>query len=361
MAEPIKACIDKVLPVERVVEAADRAMGERPANAPLRSPRREVPPPLQPFELALETAKEWRPGRVLRVGFLDGDPGVQAKVAEVARAWMQFANITFEFVDQPPADIRISFQDEGSWSYLGTDALGIAAGQPTMNYGWLTPDSEDEEYQRVVLHEFGHALACIHEHQNPDVEIPWDKEAVYRYYANPPNNWSRADVDHNLFEVYSRDSTQFSEFDRSSIMLYPVPEAHTIGTFSVGWNRQLSQTDKDFITSVYPAEEKPTADVQVGGPPVEASIGAHREEDLFRFSLSDPGAVALETAGPTDVVVAVYGPDSDTRLVAEDDDSGQGRNARIQTILMAGRYLVRVRHYSPRGRGAYQLEVRPAG
>ena len=36
-----------------------------------------------------------------------------------------------------------------------------------MNYGWLEPDTELREYQRVVRHEFGHALGMIHEHQNP--------------------------------------------------------------------------------------------------------------------------------------------------------------------------------------------------
>ena len=91
----------------------------------------------------------------------------------------------------PDAQIRISFKEEGSWSYLGKDALQIAAGKPTMNYGWLTPDSQDQEYSRVVLHEFGHALGAIHEHQAPGVTIPWDKTAVYAYYAL--QGWSKED------------------------------------------------------------------------------------------------------------------------------------------------------------------------
>jgi len=39
--------------------------------------------------------------------------------------------------------------------------------EPTMNYGWLKDDTDDVEYRRVVIHEFGHALGAIHEHQNP--------------------------------------------------------------------------------------------------------------------------------------------------------------------------------------------------
>lgn len=52
-----------------------------------------------------------------------------------------------------------------------------------MNYGWLYPDTPDQEYSRVVLHEFGHALGAIHEHQHPEAAIPWDKPKVYEYYA----------------------------------------------------------------------------------------------------------------------------------------------------------------------------------
>jgi len=44
---------------------------------------------------------------------------------------------------------------------------------PTMNFGWLNEDSDEDEYSRVVLHEFGHSLSCIHEHQHPANGIPW--------------------------------------------------------------------------------------------------------------------------------------------------------------------------------------------
>ena len=86
-----------------------------------------------------------------------------------------FANVQFAFDDRADAQIRISFLQDGSWSYIGKDALQIPAKDPTMNYGWLKADTEDEEYSRVVLHEFGHSLGAIHEHQSPGVTIPWDK------------------------------------------------------------------------------------------------------------------------------------------------------------------------------------------
>lgn len=200
---------------------------------------------------AVITSKKWQPGQTLRVRFLDGDPIVHQKIEAVAHQWSQYANIRFEFGNDPNAEIRISCRTGGSWSYLGKDALGVAQEQPTMNYGWLTPDSSDEEYSRVVLHEFGHALGCIHEHQHPEAGIPWNRDAVYRYYMEV-NNWTKEQVDNNLFAQYGKDVTQFSHFDTQSIMLYAIPKELTTNGFEVGWNRYLSDTDKAFMGAIYP-------------------------------------------------------------------------------------------------------------
>lgn len=102
----------------------------------------------------------------------------------------------------------------------------------------------------MVLHEFGHALGCIHEHQHPENGIPWDKEKAYAYYGQ--QGWTRHEVNVQVFQKYSRLETQYSRFDPTSIMMYPIPEELTIGQFSVGWNVELSDTDKTFIGQLYP-------------------------------------------------------------------------------------------------------------
>jgi len=196
--------------------------------------------------------KKWKPGQTLRVRFLDGDPVVQRKIEAVAHQWSQYVNIRFAFGNDPNAEIRISCQPGGSWSFIGTDALTRPQDQPTMNYGWLKPNTSDEEYSRVVLHEFGHALGLIHEHQHPEAGIPWNRDAVYRYYMGSPNNWTKQGVDNNLFAQYSKDVTQFSRFDTQSIMLYPIPKELTTNGFQVGWNTRLSETDKAFMGTIYP-------------------------------------------------------------------------------------------------------------
>ena len=70
------------------------------------------------------------------------------------------------------------------------------------------------------------------------------------------------------------------------------------------------------------------------------------------------GRHVIDTRGPTDVVMTLFGPDNPTALIAEDDDSGYGSNARIAASLIEGRYFVQVRHFNrANGMGNYTVRV----
>lgn len=203
---------------------------------------------------ALVKASRWAPGSIITVSFLDGDPAIQQRVRAVAQEWTSpgLANLTLDFrKNTTDTLIRISFRYNGSWSTIGTTCRQVPKGQPTMNYGWLTQESTDADLRRVVLHEFGHALGLIHEHQSPGGVIKWNRDAVYRDLSGPPNNWSREVIDHNMFEPYDAKETNFTKLDPQSIMMYPIPARWTTDGSSVGLNSELSKRDKDFIRTEY--------------------------------------------------------------------------------------------------------------
>ncbi len=343
---------DSAAPAEHEAEAL--AARERPDNVrvvPLGGPRR--------LRAAVEKLRLWENGKRLRVRFLDGDPVVQQKIAAIAHEWEQYTNLELDFVSDGAAEIRISFREVGfSWSTVGTDSLTRARTQPSMNYGWLKPTTGDREYRRVVLHEFGHALGMIHEHQNPAAagRIPWDKPKVYAYYAR--QDWSHQDVDENIFEVYAEDATNFTAFDPTSIMEYPVPDELTIGSYAIGWNTELSEADKEFMRRQYPAGSPGTVELTVGDPPREADLAVGAEVDTYHFEVATAATQIMSTSGATDVVMTLHGPNDAGAVLAWDDDRGRGTNARIVRKLEAGSYWLSIRHKLPGGTGTYAVGVK---
>lgn len=199
----------------------------------------------------LRTGSRWQQPEI-KVYFMDGPFELQLRVLQAASQWSEFTHIPFVLTEhREQSDLRVTFERGGSWSYAGTQALDVPIRKPTMQLGWLTPHSDDVELKQVVLHEFGHAVGLLHEHQNPQGGIQWDKERVYAYYMGYPNYWSKAQVDTNVFEAYSADSVKSTEFDPESIMLYPIPEEFTLNDYWVDWNTDISPTDAAFVRDVY--------------------------------------------------------------------------------------------------------------
>lgn len=250
-------CVDRVLTGTPKIRAARLAVEENPDNrAPVMGKRRfGMSSPAAPLKMAIMTGKKWKPGRVLGVCFLDGSATQRARVAQFATEWSKYCSITFDFnAAKADAQIRISFKaDTGSWSYVGTDCLAIAKGAPTMNFGWLRDSTGDDEWRRVVLHEFGHALGAIHEHQNPDGNpIQWNLPAVYAYFGGEPNNWNKESIEVNVIGKYSVDQLNGTKFDPASIMLYQFDGALIKGGKPTAFNTRLSAGDKRLVRRQYP-------------------------------------------------------------------------------------------------------------
>lgn len=204
---------------------------------------------------ALSKSAKWNSGDVITVSFLDGDPQLRQKVRDAAKAWVApgIANLKLDFRNTTNTLIRISFKFKGSWSTVGTTCKQVTnKSEPTMNFGWLTPTSSDEEIRSVVLHEFGHALGLIHEHQSPAGGLKWNRKAVIDSLSGPPNNWPVEQIEFNVLDLADAKDTNFTAFDPLSIMLYAFPASWTVDGVSTHENTTLSATDKSFIKSTYP-------------------------------------------------------------------------------------------------------------
>jgi serralysin len=253
--QPVRICFERIVPEELDPEVNTRRNLRR-LMVTRESRTLNADDVANVARIALINSKKWPTGAVLKCRFLDGGLKMRRGVEAVAHQWEQHAKIKFKFVSSGTADIRISFfADAGSWSAVGRDATNTSyfpLHQPTMNYGWLRDSTPAAEYSRVVLHEFGHALGCIHEHQQPKFDRVWNKQAVLKYFQGPPNFWSPADIEHNVLAKYSPKGITATQFDPKSIMLYAFDGAlFSDGKGPTNNNTKLSAYDIQLIKSMY--------------------------------------------------------------------------------------------------------------
>ena len=221
---------------------------------------------------------QWPPSyKKLRVCFFGGSDEVRTTIAQLANEWIiPQVGIAFDWGNGnvprscDPATrldhIRISFDQPGYWSMLGTGSLHyVRTDEASMNfegYDKLTPDQIKEEYAAsTVYHEFGHALGLHHEHQSPattcDSEFNWDY--IYKRYGEPPGAWDKATVDHNMRVLLDPDALM-TEYDPHSVMKYyfdakMFTDGEKAKCYSPGVNTKISNVDFATVAYMYPAAQ----------------------------------------------------------------------------------------------------------
>lgn len=190
----------------------------------------------------------WDNASTVTFSFMEDLPDeLEYRVERVIRQWEPFVSLTFEQVEQ--GQIRIALNGRENYSAIGTEALEFDPAEPTLV---IQTDPQDPLFEATLLHEFGHALGFHHAHLHPDANIPWNIEAVYKYYRETAG-WNDDEIELNLFSLDSRNSISQGEYDTLSIMHYPVPNFMTLGNFEIAFNRKISERDKRLARQSYPA------------------------------------------------------------------------------------------------------------
>lgn len=299
-----------------------------PENLPIYYRHSVVPTTSDSPDAALDSVyakkRRWESGRVLRVCMFDGDESVARLIREVAGEWNKYSSVKFDFGPSPSGfnclenrglyEIKVNFSREGYWSLVGKDSVRIAQPvAPSMNlqefnriYSELNfpPDKvvsmASTEHKAVILHEFGHALGLLHEHQNPKLncqsEIKWTgPDNVYDYYWKH-HGWYKADVDRNIGFIGLSDPDFVAvKGDIESIMIYPLPAQimkNPNGPCVVPAPLKLSKLDKEVIAKIYPPvpKEELSKDVDLATASVSsipASLPAGNRDDLLERAIAD--------------------------------------------------------------------------
>ena len=237
----------------------------------------------RPSDLAAPVRTLWPNGQVFKVWFLNGTDYQDhvALIKATVPEWERYANVSFTFPEQwdeeSPPEVRILFANDGYWSYLGLDVRTMGERDtkpnpenPTMS---LYPDNLSSEYRKVsyrgtVLHEFGHTLGFMHEHQRPDggLKIPYDMSKIYDWYKENVD-WDVQTVNQQVlnFEAYRGQQIAANAFDTKSIMMYSISSAILLpGTPPIPRNNVLSDGDKEFVARLYPRDTDQRPAIQPG-------------------------------------------------------------------------------------------------
>jgi len=263
MNEPLsetKICVQKILP-HHADEFNDIHSSGHPEDH------------VKKLQAAFFTKKLWNEGSKITIAFLgtgdaikrtdlskakDIDPlqnevtplSVQDAVKKIVKERIEpLVNLDFLFVDTPDnANVRISFDPTGgAWSLVGTDHLDQKQGA-TMNLGWFDVPT--------TIHEFGHLIGLIHEHQNPSGQkIQWDTKKVIEW-AKETQGWPEQTTKDNIINKYDKNTINGSDFDPLSIMLYFFPGSLTTNNKGTTQNFRLSGEDVKWINKTYTSTTK---------------------------------------------------------------------------------------------------------
>jgi len=170
-----------------------------------------------------------------------------------------------------------------------------------MNYGWVSTGATlTEDDRSVILHEFGHAIGYLHEHQSSrrGEKLTLDEAAVLEFYMRT-QGWTAEDVRQQILNVYDDEEvSSFSSIDLTSIMMYFMPKEMNLERIEVPPNNNLSDIDKAYVAITYPYFVRPSYADPVWtfehALDVACIQGESRDKILAEFAQKDAQGIRTE-------------------------------------------------------------------
>lgn len=230
---------------------------------------------------------KWQSGQTLKILMMNGTDEHHQLFKRAVSIWAPYVNLKFEFhvlalesKGLPPTflkdTIRVQFnQDEKSYSRLGI-YFNLSPSQD-INYLNIQHSPKNKViFVGTAVHEFGHALGLLHEHQHPDVKQDGDAISICKYmlFLDVNKESELKKCKKNIAGITSEEIQEYnidlSSFDRHSVMLYDDILKESKGFF----NASLSLGDKLFIAKHYPFDHPLTFDQ------IEEMHQRDREEEI---------------------------------------------------------------------------------
>jgi hypothetical protein len=375
-----------------VTEFAPSGCSNSPLGNPIYPERPDISPPNDPgtgdgTKVLLDLDRAWPIGQEIIVKFLNGqnDPWVRhvhQRVQEIAPTWCDYANLTMRFVNDGPCHMTVNFVPSGQFGYgvfncwLGTDCFRLKNQVQSMNLIFdprvqqAPADFRESEFHRLILHEFGHALAMQHEHQRADRPIVWVQRLFDVYQQR--YGWGPDMVRQQVVRIENLTHASGTVFDEFSIMMYQYPEGVAFyqkegappntpdvsRPFVTGNNTKLTALDKVAAAVTYPKPGAP----RIGEETLRAGQGARTgrltaagQVAPFVFKPTAAGDYTIIVGGPMPALVGLMrergGRDSRGSLAniqgAAESTDQQGASLTLRNASANTEYFVEVRHAKP--------------